>query len=95
MTLYEFDCEFCESTVRAEAADRLKTRAKRHLRTEHYESVVDVLGGTDGRVTCVNDCSHVFPVEREDAAGLDCPACGHDNFSPLVDRYVYWRIRET
>ncbi|WP_137287505.1 hypothetical protein [Halorussus salinisoli] len=92
MEAYQLDCDFCESTVRAAAVDRLKTRAKTHLETNHYEDVLAVLDDTHDEVSCHNDCGHVLSVETDGEASLDCPRCGFDNLSPLVGQYVYWQI---
>lgn len=93
--MYRLDCDFCESTVRAEAVDTIKTEAKTHLETNHPEDVLSDLCETYNEVSCHNDCGHAFSIRADNGASLNCPRCGFDNLSPLVDQYVYWQIERT
>lgn len=89
---YRLDCEFCEATIRTEGVDALKTEAKAHLTSDHYDDVLTALGEKYDEIDCHNDCGRALSVEADGGSGLDCPRCGFDNVSPLVGQYVYWQI---
>lgn len=90
--MYVFDCEYCDSSIEAEAVESVKARAKAHSEARHRDSVVADLHDRHDGIECRNDCGYTFPVGVENVAGLDCPECGHDNLSPLLEQYVFWRI---
>lgn len=90
--MYRFDCRFCDSILQTGSVDSVKSRSKTHLTESHDDDVLAVLRDRYDDVSCHNDCGYVVSITGADVAGLDCPRCGHDNFSPLVEQYVYWRI---
>lgn len=92
MRMYQINCEFCDTTVEAETVEPVKTQAKAHFRDNHNEDIQTKLGDRYEKVSCHNDCGYVIPIGVEETAGLDCPECGHDNLTPLLERYMYWRI---
>lgn len=92
--MYQFKCGFCDVIVQTESADSVKSRAKTHLAETHEGDVLAVLGDRYGDVPCHNDCGHVVAIDGANAAQVECPQCGCDNFTPLLRRYVYWRIEE-
>jgi len=92
MTTYQLDCDFCESTVRAQTVETIKARARTHLKTNHTEDVLDALRETYDEVDCHDDCGRVLSLNAADAASVECPRCGFENLSLLVSQYVYWQI---
>ncbi|WP_162224348.1 hypothetical protein [Halorussus amylolyticus] len=93
-SVFQLDCEFCDSKVEAEAVARAKTRASDHLQQNHHDGVVAELGDRYDEIACESGCGYTFPVGVEDVTGMNCPKCGHDNAESLLERYVYWQIAE-
>lgn len=92
--MYQFDCRFCDTVVRTEGADSVKSRAKTHLERDHDHDVLEVLSDKYGDVACHNDCGSDVSINGNEAAEVECSRCGHDNFPPLLERFVYWQIKE-
>ncbi len=90
--MYRIDCDFCHRTVEAEAVEPLKTEAKSHFQDNHPLAIQAELRDRYEKVSCYNDCGYVLPIGVEETAGLDCPECGYDNLTPLLEKYVYWQI---
>lgn len=92
--MYHLDCTFCHETVESRDVNAVKSQAKTHLTANHADDVMAVLSNRHEDVPCYNNCGYVVPIGGADVTGVECPHCGHDNFSPLVKQYVYWRITE-
>ncbi|WP_435180131.1 hypothetical protein [Halorussus sp. AFM4] len=91
MTGYSFDCTFCDTVIENDVADAVKDDARTHL-ADHRTELEDVFALAFGGTDCHNDCGYAFPVGVDEVTGFDCPECGHDNFPPFVQQYIYWRI---
>lgn len=90
MTAFQFDCDFCETTVQTSDVDTLREQAQTHLET-HTTELTPVFAEQLAGEACWNNCSYVFP---DDANGnrFECSSCGHDHWPELLQQYVYWRI---
>jgi Zn finger protein HypA/HybF involved in hydrogenase expression len=89
--MYQFDCTFCNSTIQTESEDSIQSQARTHLTESHRPDVVAVLSDEYGDVAC-NNCDYVVSITGGDVSGVECPQCGHNNLSALLEQYVYWRV---
>lgn len=89
---FRLDCEFCDSTIQAPTSETVKERGESHLETNHREMLKTILTDQFGGESCRSGCGYVFPSEGWD--GFECKECGHDNFSPFIRQYLYWKIEE-
>lgn len=91
--MYQLDCNYCDVIVEGDA-EGVKRDAKAHLEENHAEDLITDLRDGDTNISCQNKCGYTIPIGVEDVEGVECPECGHDNFSPLLKQYVFWRITE-
>lgn len=89
---FAFDCEFCETSVRAESVEAVKDRGTTHLETHHREDLTEPFVGQMAGEQCREGCGYTFPVGVAEVAGFECPNCDHDHFPSFLKRYLYWRI---
>ncbi|NEU57399.1 hypothetical protein [Halorussus sp. MSC15.2] len=94
MDEFRFDCAFCDVTVDAATAAVVKEEAKAHLEAYHVTELREVFAVAFGGNECDNDCGYVFPDGIDGGVEYECPTCGHDNFPPFLEQYVYWRIEK-
>lgn len=94
MSGFRFDCAFCDVSFEADTGTAVKREAKSHLADSHVDELEDVFAVAFGGNECENGCGFVYPDAVEDVVGYECPTCGHDNFPPFLERYVYWRIEK-
>lgn len=92
--MYQFDCNYCDVLVEEEAVEPVKGDAQTHLKENHAEDVITNLKEQHTNVQCQNGCGYTVPIGGENVAGVECPKCGYDNFSPLLEQYVFFRITE-
>lgn len=93
--MYQLDCNYCGVMVEGEAVEHVKRDAMTHLKENHAEDVITTLREQYTNVPCQNKCGYTVSIGVENVAGVECPECGHDNFSPLLEQYVFWRIIES
>lgn len=92
--MYQLECDYCEELVEGGAVEQVKRDAKTHLRENHADDVITDLRERYSDVPCQNGCGYTVPIGVGAVAGVECPECGHENLSPLLERYVFWRITE-
>lgn len=92
--MYQLDCDHCDAIVEGETVEPVKADAKTHLTENHAENVLTDLKERYTNISCQNRCGYTIPIGVDNIAGLDCPECGHDNFAPLLEQYVFWRLTE-
>lgn len=90
METFRLDCPFCDEVIESEMVDTVKDHGTDHLQERHDLALASVFAKTNGSNRCRN-CGSSFSVE-DGVEGFECPNCEHDNFRPLVQRYLYWQI---
>ena len=87
------ECEFCPTTIEAEAAADVKKLGKDHLQTEHYDDFVALFAERYSGEQCQNNCGYTYPGSSESIAEFDCPDCGYDHFTTFANRYIFWELK--
>ncbi|WP_158057136.1 hypothetical protein [Halorussus halophilus] len=89
------NCEFCQTTLKADSLPEIKQRGKEHLASNHHESFAELFAEKYAGRRCGNECGYTFPddVSRVANSAFVCPNCDHDHLNPLVTQYVFWRIK--
>lgn len=88
---FQLDCSFCDEVIESESVEAVKDRGSSHLEDRHDTQLLTVFTGKHGIDEC-RDCGSAFRTDGGGVEKLECSDCGHDNFQPLVRRYLYWQI---
>lgn len=88
-TVYQWQCQYCETTLLGDSADATNSAGREHLLEQHRRTLIEQYAGEIAGSECRSRCGYRYPENPNAIKRGVCPTCGTDVIEYYAGRYIW------